>query len=418
MKTLLLSTDDIQGGAARAAYRLHQGLQKAGVSSQMLVKEKSSQDPTVIAPATKLAEGIAKTKQTFAAFPLKLYSQRQSTTFSTQWLPDNILPQVAQIAPDIINLHWINNSYMQIETLGKLKQPLVWSLHDMWAFTGGCHYNQNCHGYTNSCGSCPQLGSNQDWDLSRWIWRRKVKAWRNINLTIVALTSWLASCAASSSLFKQQRIEIIPNGIDTNIYRPISRQLAREVLNLPQDKELLLFGSLNATSDKRKGFHLLQAALQDLRNSSPWQDRLELVVFGASEPENPPDLGFKTHYLGTFADDLSLALIYSAADVFVLPSVQDNLPNTIMEAIACGIPCLGFEIGGLPDMIEHHGNGYLAQPFNIEDLAQGITWLLENHDRHQKLSRRAREKAEQEFTLELQAQRYLKLFRELREEEQ
>ncbi|MGC1248707.1 MAG: glycosyltransferase family 4 protein, partial [Spirulinaceae cyanobacterium] len=362
MKTLLLSTDDIQGGAARAAYRLHQGLQKAGVNSQMLVKEKSSQDPTVIAPATKLAEGIAKTKQTFAALPLKLYSQRQGTTFSTQWLPDNIVPQVAQINPDVINLHWINNSYMQIETLGKLKRPLVWSLHDMWAFTGGCHYNQECDRYTNSCGSCPQLGSNQDWDLSRWIWRRKVKAWQNINLTIVALTSWLASCAASSSIFKEQRIEIIPNGIDTNIYRPIPRQLAREVLNLPQDKELLLFGSLNATSDKRKGFHLLQAALQDLR-----KDTLELVVFGASEPENPPDLGFKTHYLGTFADDLSLALIYSAADVFVLPSVQDNLPNTIMEAIACGTPCLGFNIGGLPDMIEHHGNGYLAQPFNIED---------------------------------------------------
>lgn len=412
MKILLLSTDDIQGGAARAAYRLHQGLQGVGVTSQMLVKEKSSPDPRVIAPITKLAQGIAKTKQTFADLPLKFYSQRQRTTFSAQWLPDTVVSQVSKIAPDVINLHWINNSYMQIETLRKLKQPLVWSLHDMWAFTGGCHYNQTCDRYINSCGMCPQLGSNQEWDLSRWIWRRKVKAWQNVNLTIVALSSWLANCAASSSLFKERRIEIIPNGIDTQIYRPIPSELAREVLNLPQDKQLLLFGSLNATSDKRKGFHLLQGTLQELRKSGYGED-LELVVFGASEPENPPELGFKTHYLGTFADDLSLALIYSAADVFVLPSVQDNLPNTIMEAIACGTPCLGFKIGGLPDMIEHQSNGYLAQPYKIDDLAQGIIWLLENQERYQKLAHRAREKVEQEFTSDLQAKRYLNLFREL-----
>ncbi|MCP2728632.1 glycosyltransferase family 4 protein [Limnofasciculus baicalensis] len=412
MKVLLINTYDIEGGAARAAYRLHQGLERIGVTSQMLVQEKFSNDAKVIAPKTKFAEGIAKMRQTFGAFPTKFYPQRDSATFSNQWLPDTIAPQVTKLNPDIINLHWINSSYMQIETLAKLKPPLVWSLHDMWAFTGGCHYNQDCDRYTISCGACPQLGSTKDWDISRWVWQRKTKAWKNLNLTVVALSSWLAKCARESSLFKDLRIEVIPNGIDPNRYRPINRQIARQVLNLPQDKQLILFGSLKATSDKRKGFHLLQPALQELSKSG-WYDRLELVIFGAERPENPPEFGFNAHYLGTLSDDLSLALVYSAADVFVLPSVQDNLPNTIMEAIACGTPCVAFNIGGMPDMIEHEQNGYLAQAYKTEDLARGIAWVLENEERHQKLSFRAREKVEQEFTMEIQASRYVSLFTQI-----
>jgi glycosyltransferase involved in cell wall biosynthesis len=282
----------------------------------------------------------------------------------------------------------------------------------MWAFTGGCHYSQDCERYTASCGACVQLGSSKDRDLSRWVWQRKAKAWKNLNLTIVALSSWLAKCANSSSLFKAQRVEIIPNGLDIEIYRPINRKVARELLKLPQDKQILVFGSLKATGDKRKGFYLLQPALQELSKSG-WKDKLELVIFGASQPENPPEFGFKAHYLGTLSDDLSLALVYSAADVFVVPSTQENLANTVMEAISCGIPCVAFNIGGMPDMIEHQENGYLAQPYKIEDLAQGIVWVLENQERYQKLSHRARKKAEQEFTLEIQAQRYLSLFTEI-----
>jgi glycosyltransferase involved in cell wall biosynthesis len=285
----------------------------------------------------------------------------------------------------------------------------------MWAFTGGCHYSQDCDRYTASCGVCPQLHSNKNWDLSRWVWQRKAKAWRNLNLTIVALSSWLGKCASSSSLFNDLRVEIIPNGIDTTKYRAIERHVARELLQLPQDKHLVLFGSVKATSDKRKGFHLLQPALQDLGKSG-WHDELELVIFGVSQPANPPEFGFKVHYLGTLSDDLSLALVYSAADVFVLPSTQENLANTVMEAIACGIPCVAFNIGGMPDMIEHQKNGYLAQPYKIEDLAQGIAWVLENEERHQKLSHRSREKVEQEFTLELQAHRYFSLFKEVSNE--
>ncbi len=416
MNILILSTSDIKGGAARATYRLHQGLQRIDVPSQMLVQTKYCDEQTVIgSPATSgIGKVIAGSRLSLDPLPLKLYPKRDRSYYSLQWLPDNIASKVAHLEPDVVNLHWINAGYLQIETLAKLNKPLVWTLHDMWAFTGGCHYNQECDKYTASCGACPQLGSKRDWDLSRWVWQRKAKAWKHLNLTIVTPSSWLAKCASSSSLFKDLRVEIIPYGLDTEKYRPIERQVARELLRLPQDKQLVLFGSLKATSDKRKGFHLLQPALQELSQTG-WQDKLELVIFGASRPENPPELGFKTHYLGTLSDDLSLSLVYSAADVFVLPSLEDNLPNTVMEAISCGTPCVAFKIGGMPDMIEHEQNGYLAEPYQIDDLVQGIIWTLENEERHQKLSHRAREKAEREFALEIQARRYLSLFTKILE---
>ncbi|MBW4633617.1 MAG: glycosyltransferase family 4 protein [Iphinoe sp. HA4291-MV1] len=412
MKVLHLSTSDIKGGAARAAYRLHQGLQNIGVSSQMLVLEKSSDDKSVIEPRTKLSQGIARAKITFDALPLKLYRQRHNTLLSLQWLPDRNAQKVAQLYPDIINLHWISGGFMQIETLAKLNRPLVFTLHDMWAFTGGCHYTGNCDRYTAFCGACPQLHSSHDWDLSHWVWQRKAKAWKNLNLTIVAISSWLAKCANSSSLFKDLRIEIIPNGLNTKTYRPFNKQAARQLLDLPKDKQLVLFGALNATSDERKGFHLLQSALQNLSRTG-WQEKIELVIFGSSQPENPINLGFKTRYLGHLNDDISLAAVYSAADVMVVPSTQEGFGQTASEAFACATPVVAFNSTGLMDIVEHQQNGYLAKPFKVEDLAQGIAWVLEDEERYQKLSYCARQKAEQEFALETQARRYLALFNEI-----
>ena len=410
MKVLMLSTSDIEGGAARATYRLHQGLQKAGLNSQILVRTQLSDDPSVIGPTNKLQEQLAHFRTTLDNLPLQLKRRGERTVFSIQCFPDIITPKVNQINPDIINLHWVNFGFVKIETLAKLNKPLIWTLHDMWAFTGGCHYNEECDRYTQSCGNCPQLKSKSTHDLSHWVWQRKAKAWQNLNLTVVTPSKWLADCAKASSLFKNIPIEVIPNGIDTEKYRPINKQIARELLKLPQDKQLILFGSMKATSDRRKGFHLLQPALQSLIQSS-WYNQLELVVFGSSQSDNH-NLGVKVHYLGQLNDDISIALAYAAADVFVLPSVQDNLPNTIMEAIACGTPCVAFNIGGMPDLIEHQQNGYLAEAFKSEDLAKGIAWVLEK-ERHQKLCINARKKAEQEFTQQQQASRYLSLFEQI-----
>ncbi len=412
MKILHISTYDINGGAARAAYRLHTGLQDIGLQSQMLVQEKYSNDKTVIAPKIRLFQGIAKAKLTVESLPLKLYRQKKNTPFFTQWLPDRVIPKVAQINPDIINLHWISGGFMQIETFAKLKRPLVWTLHDMWGFTGGCHVTGECDRYKASCGACPQLNSGSEWDLSRWVWQRKVKAWKNLNLTLVSPSSWLAECARSSSLFQNLRIEVIPHGLDTQKYRPINQHFAREALNLPRDKKLILFGAIEATSDRNKGFHLLQPALQELSKSG-WKNDLEVVIFGASQPENPPDLGFKTHYLGHLHDAISLATVYSAADVMLVPSLQESFGQTASESFACGTPVVAFNSTGLKDIVDHQQNGYLAKPYEVEDFAKGITWVLENEQRLQKMSFYAREKAEQEFTLELQARRYSGLFQEI-----
>ncbi len=415
MKVLHVSTFDIGAGSARASYRLHQGLKRIGVTSEILVQAKSSDDRTVISmePKSGIKRAIAKSKPLFNGLPLRLYPKKDpGLFFSPQWFPDAIAPRIAQLLPDIVNLHWICNGFLQIETLAKLKKPIVWTLHDMWAFTGGCHYSQSCERYTDSCGFCPQLSSSKSKDLSHWIWQRKSKAWSQIDITLVAPSQWLAKRASSSSIFRNVRVEVIPGCLDTKIYTPINRQLARQLLHLPQDKQLILFGAISAISDPRKGFHLLKEALQKLSRSD-WKEKIEVVIFGSSEPENPPDLGFKCQYLGRLHDDISLALIYSAADVMIVPSIEEAFGQTASEAHACGTPVIAFNATGLKDIVEHQHSGYLAKPFDTEDFAQGIAWVLENQERHQKLCDSARESAEKKFALELLAHRYLSLYTEI-----
>jgi glycosyltransferase involved in cell wall biosynthesis len=414
VNVLHLSSYDINGGAARAAYRLHQGLQTNGVLSQMYVQEKYGSDRSVVGPTVSLMQGWARSKTTLDILPLKLlYRQwRRSEPFSIQWLPDRARTPISRLQPDLLNLHWIGAGFIRPQTLTKIRQPLVWTLHDMWSFTGGCHYSGDCDRYQKNCGSCPALQSHSEHDLTRQLWRAKAKAWSALNFTIVSPSHWLAQCAASSSLLSTARIEVIPNGIDTQVYRPIPQPVARDLLQLPLDKKLLLFGAMNATSEHRKGFHLLQPALQKLKQSG-WGDRLELVVLGSSAPERSQDLGFKVHYLGKLSDDLSLVATYSAVDAVAVPSTEDNLPNVILEAMSCGSPCIGFDLGGIADLINHRSDGYLARPLDVEDLASGIAWVLDHSERTQSLSQQARTKIEQSFNLELQARRYQALYQEL-----
>jgi glycosyltransferase involved in cell wall biosynthesis len=227
----------------------------------------------------------------------------------------------------------------------------------MCPFTGGCHYSRECNKYTQSCGYCPQLKSQQDGDISRWVWWRKTKAWKNLDLTIVTPSQWLANCARNSSLFKDLRIEVIHNGLDIQRFKPIEKNTARHLLGLPQDKQLILFGSVSPTSDNRKGFLLLKPALQKLSQSPMLQERLELVIFGASEPKEPIDVGFKIRYLGRLNDDISLALTYSAADVMIVQSIQEAFGQTASESLSCGTPVVAFNANGLKDIVDHQQNG-------------------------------------------------------------
>ncbi|MBF2057303.1 MAG: glycosyltransferase family 4 protein [Cyanobacterium sp. T60_A2020_053] len=414
MKSLLVNTNDISGGAARAAYRLHQGLSLTdGIDSMMLVQNRVGDNHSVVtadSPQDKWRKLVTKIRPTMDNLPKNFYPNRQKTPFSVQWFPNSIARVINDLSPDVVNIHWINMGFIPISSLKQIKAPLLWSLHDMWAFTGGCHYAGDCLSYLDSCGICPQLGSQKENDLSRQIWLRKSQQWQNVDFTVVALSHWLKDCCLKSSLFRDRRIEIIHNGIDTNIYKPLDKKFARNILNLPQDKKLILFGAMSATSDGRKGFQFLAPSLEILKDN----DNLELVIFGASRPSQNADVcGLKTNYLGRLNDDISLALAYSAVDLFIAPSTEDNLPNTVMESLACGTPCVAFNIGGMPDLITHHHSGYLAKPFDVNDLAHGITWVLEDEGRWNQLSQSARQTVLEKFTLKIQAQKYLELYQDV-----
>lgn len=412
MKVLSLTTSDTHGGAARAAYRLHRGLLEAGVESQMLVQFKKSKDPSVSGPQWMKGEAVHKVRQLLDGIPLKLYGASRDALFSPAWLPSNIAAQIAAINPAIVHLHWICAGFVPVSVIGRIRRPIVWTLHDSWPFTGGCHVPFDCLRYRQSCGACPQLNSNLDSDLSRWVWKKKASALRERDITVVTPSRWLADCARASALFRDKRVEVIPNGIDLLRYKPVDRRVARDFLNLPHDRKLIAFGAVSALSDPNKGFHHLQAAVRILA-SRGWRDKAELLVFGAEPPPNPPDLGLKVHYLGELHDDISLSLHYAAADAFVAPSIQENLSCTVMESLACGTPGVAFNIGGMPDLIENGRTGYLAQPFAPEDLANGIGWVIEDAERGRALSHQARTKVENEFALEKVSNRYKNLYEEL-----
>ncbi len=377
----------------------------------MLVQRKLGSDPDVLGSDSPLSKAMALIRPTLDALPVKLYPNRPGTGISPEWIPDNLVSRINQLSPDIVNLHMVMMGFLRIETVSKITQPIVWTLHDMWVFTGGCYYAGECERFTDSCGACPQLGSSRPYDLTRWIWNRKQNAWKDPRLTIVCPSRWLAAAASRSALLKNSRIETIPYGIDTQAFHPVPREGAREILGLPQDKSLVLFGSIN-TSDPRKGHHLLTEAMQKLKDAGSLKN-IELVSFGISPKSSLDDLGVRVHRLGKLSDQVSLKLAYSAANVFVAPSLQDNLPNTVMESLACGTPCVAFDIGGMGDMIAHEKKGYLAKALDIEDLAHGIEWVLGDSARWRVLKENARQKAVLDYSLNIQAQRYLSLYDEL-----
>ncbi len=412
MNVLILNTFDGQFGAAIATYRLHRGLRSIGINSHFLVQVKKTDDYSVMGPVNKWQKLLAILRPHLDGFATYFYSKRNKTIFSAAWFPEKLTSKVVKLKPDIVHLFWVTGGFLRIETLKNFKQPIVWTLHDMWPFTGGCHYDEQCGRFQQSCGNCPILNSANENDLSRRILKRKQKSWLGVPIVVVATSHWLADMARSSSIFRDQRIEVIPNAIDTEIYKPCNKVAARAAYNLPQEKYLILFSAFSATSDKRKGYQLLILALEKMSKAG-WGSRAELVVIGASKPESPPDMGMTVHYMGRMHDEISQVLLYSAADAVVAPSMQENLSNTVMESLACGTPVVAFNIGGMPDMINHRVNGYLATPFEFNDLADGIMWVFESKERHDTLSKQARETVEKRFALETVANQYLSLYRDI-----
>lgn len=413
MKPLLINAFDIKGGAAIATHRLHLALRSIGVDSHMRVQYKHSGEQFVIGPETKVEKALALARPQLEALATKLYSGKPNAIYSPAILPNRSLASEAnRLGADIAHLFWINAAFMRIEAIADIKQPIVWTLHDMWPFTGGCHYDDACGKFRDACGACPVLQSDQENDLSRRVWQRKQRSWDKLPMTIVATSHWLADMARESSVFGSKRIEVLPNPIDTERYKPIDKRVAREAWGLPQDKKLMLFSAFRATADKRKGNQFLLPALEQLARSS-WGKDAELLVIGAHAPAEDIDLGMKIHYMGYLNDEISQVLLYSAADVTVAPSMQENLSNTVMESLACGTPVVAFDIGGMPDLIDHEKSGYLARPFEPKDLAHGIVWVLEDETRHAMLRRHARKKVEASYAMDTVARQYRELYQDI-----
>nr|WP_259116335.1 glycosyltransferase family 4 protein [Salinibacter ruber] len=415
MEILQLSTTDTGGGAARAAYRLHHGLCRIGVASAMHVRRKASQDDTVEAydAAPSLLRRIRNRvvrrwlSSRFSTYAdtrpegLELFSQARTADGA----------RVAQQVPeaDVYNLHWITGFIDPLSFFQNTQQPVVWTLHDMNPFTGGCHYNVGCRKFEDQCGACPQLGSDDESDLSRKVWTRKRQAYQaaiqNGRLHIVSSSTWLADEARSSFLFQDAPTHIIPLGLDIGTFLPRDTKGLRSALEIPEAHRVVLFVAQSA-DNHRKGFDLLSGALSTLDGGN-----ITLLSIGGTAPDLEVTLPHR--HLGTVESNLLLSVFYSLADVFVIPSRQEAFGQTALEAMACGTPVVGFEIGGIPDMVRPGETGWLAEPESVRSLSNAIETALADKAARRQRGERCREVVEAEYTLEVQAQAYKQLYQSL-----
>ena len=417
MNIVQISTYDKTGGAAIACWRTADALCTVEADTKLLVKYSRSPHPMTL-EARQFGWGRLNEWLERFAFVSRAVSREVWFHFSTGLTGQDISQLDAVKAADILHFHWINKGFLSLDSMGRLAltgKPLVWTIHDMWAFTGGCHYSGACEKYKTGCHSCPFLKQPYEADLSKRIFeaKRRFFGLANLNLTIISPSQWLADVARESLLLQGIRIVHIPNPINTKVYSPTDPLSARFKLKLPTDKKLILFAAMNV-NDRRKGFHLLEESLgyfkQHLGDKS---SNYELVVIGKAKAKVFDHLPFKVNYLGVTQDESLIIDAYNACDVVVLPSLQDNLPNTAVEAMACGKPIVAFKIGGIPEMIEHRGNGWLAEAGNTEDFAKGLDWVLADNEKYHYLCKSARQKAVKKYDYTVVSKAYSTLYQEL-----
>jgi len=408
LKVVHISASDRVGGAAVAAFRLHESLRQQGIDSHMLVLRKVSHDAHVHRLALRMSRWGRAQRRLGAWRHRRRLAGNPREPGSVHWSLNSFRYPIAGIindfAADVVNLHWVGDNFLPLSELTKIRAPIVWTLHDMWAFTGGCHLARSCEGFMQSCGHCPQLVRSAEGDISRQLLRKKQRLWAGMPLTIACPSQWLADCARRSSTLQSQRIEVLGNPAPSQRYKALDRALARQAFNLPSEQRLLLFGAVGGTSDQHKGFHLLRQALEGM----PADGGLQLLIFGGSGNE-ALDLPLPARQTGHLHDEQSLSLLYAACDVYILPSLQENLPNVLLEALTCGTPCVAFDGSGVPDIIQHKRNGYLARLGDVADLQRGIEWTLaQSWDRQALRADIIRRYGEARI-----AQQYIELYRSL-----
>lgn len=412
MKILHLATFEREGGACIASNRIHKGLLSLDVNSRLGVLYRSTDG----AGCTLIGGKISRRLRQGAEFIDKLRLQRcnrpaELMLFSIMSLPSLMYRSAVDQSQDITHLHWVAFNFLPMYAQARLRTPLVFTMHDAWAFTGGCHCLIDCEGYQGQCGRCPELGSTREKDISRKVWSLKRSVYVKHRPVFVAPSRLHAAKAQKSTLLEGCKVEYIPNPVDTDIFRPIAKETARDLLGLPIQARIILFGALSATSDYVKGYDLLCSALQRLAVENI--DNIICVVFGAEGHGRDHNIPFPIHFLGRLHDEVVLALAYAAADVFVCPSRAESFSNTTLESLACGTPVVGFKVGGIPDMVEHKANGFIAAEQDTEELAQGLAWVLQDEVRYRALAQRAREKVLTGFSQKVVAAQYLALYEEV-----
>jgi glycosyltransferase involved in cell wall biosynthesis len=410
---------DLQGGAARSAYRLHRGLVELGEDSRLFVERRESDDPTVI--AFRYSNGLMtrfgrRWRRWLLYKSMRFLAKRAAeATYFSDDRSQHLAAPLSQLPPwQILHLHWISGflDYQAFFRRVPQDRPIVWTLHDMNAFTGGCHFDGGCGRFVESCGACPQLRSRETDDFSRAAWRRKHVGYDRLKpnvLHLVTPSKWLAEQVRRSSLLGANSISVIPYGLDTDVFRSRDRGAARDIIGMRQDAKVVLFLA-DAACEARKGLTLLVDALKAMPDNS----NLCLLILGRGQIALP--LSIPKVLVDYVRSDNFLSMIYSAADLFVAPALEDNLPNTVLEALACGVPVVAFSTGGIPDMIRDGIEGRLVPRGDVAALRAAISSVLDDRNGRAAMAANARQRAIQEYGLRIQANRYLNLYRSLQEE--
>lgn len=413
-----ISTYDSGGGAARSARRLHEGLLAIGCDSKMFVKKSGYRGPdtVVFRPRSEFGTRLKrylrrrKIRGELGAYRNSIPPGYEEFHHCSSEFGGELIAQIPEC--DIVNLHWIVGGFVDLRALIEgiaARVPIVWTLHDMHPFTGGCHYDSDCNGYETGCGNCPQLGSSKRTDLSARIVQSRVKAFASLEkkkFRFVSPSRWLHDRLLSSRVARGIAASVIPYGLPLGIFAPRDRFVARELLDLPLDANVILFIA-DGVNNPRKGFEHLRKALMEGGEIVGGH----LLSFGRSRPE--ADFNFPWTHLEFTGNDRLLSFAYSAADLVVVPSLQDNLPNTALEAMACGTPVVGFQTGGIPDLVRSGVTGVLVPTGDAGKLGDAIRSLFENRGKLSDMRASCRRTAEAEYDARLQATRYLQLYTEM-----
>lgn len=400
MRILHLVGGRLNGGAARGALYLHTALLSLGVDSNLVCTDPDAEGDGIISLAGSTYGWLAsRLRSQSELWPSRLYPSRRDGMFSPGLSGMHWQSRDEYQAADIVHLHWVNGGMLSISGFAEIDKPCIWTMRDMWAFTGGCHYARGCQKYLTVCGACPALGSYHEHDLSRWVFRKKAKYYPR-HITMVGISSWISERARSSPLLRGNDIRTIMNCIDTSRFVPIHKAAARERLNLPRDRPIVLHGNI---SHHYKGGSLLEQAKSCLSK------QIYICDFG----NKPSADGVRSdRSFGIIDDDDLLRTLYSAADALVFPSTQEAFGKVAAEALSCGTPAVVFDDTGAAEIVRHKVTGYLAAPFDPDDLANGVQWLLSDRSRLIEIAHNASEDARQRFSPMTAARGYLDLYRE------